>query len=98
MDVGIDSPFCGTSMSQSATSNRVLRGECGKCQVLRNGGGGESTCNSSLTGICPKTNSCGRNSVCCASGKSVPRNIEPPFGAFCNLEILQNVSLSGESS
>ena len=87
LNVGTDTPFCGTASSQSATANRVMKGECGKCQVQLHGGGGESICArgpSNKDVSCPDTNSCGNNSVCCPSGQCAPILLTGDRGYACD--------------
>ena len=58
--------------------NVVAIGECGKCQVDENGGGGDSSCNSGSTDRpnCPDNTSCPPSTVCCFSGQCAS---EPPM-------------------
>ena len=65
-------PFCGNAMSDKSdnTNNIVKKGECGKCQVKKEGGGKASLCTKdSAADTCPTDTSCGPTKVCCLTGE-----------------------------
>ena len=54
------------------TDNMVKKGECGKCQVNKNGGGKLSKCTKTSDPpetTCPTDTSCGPTKVCCSTGE-----------------------------
>ena len=64
-------PFCGNSLSANATANKVPVGECGKCQLNADGGGGASICELKANDLinCPADTSCQPSKVCCKTGE-----------------------------